>query len=76
MPDTYKYTFNVSASTGLTATISAFMAPSSDTAVRVVPAFGHGFAGGSFGMTAKAGVIYPIKCEQLKPTSNDMLGFN
>jgi hypothetical protein len=76
MPDTFKYTFNIPASTGLTATISAFMAPSSNTTVRVSPAFANGFVGGSFSMTALAGVIYPIKCDQLKPTTNDIVGFN
>lgn len=75
MPDTFKYTFNIP-TTGLTGTISAFMAPSADTAVRVSPAFANGFAGGSFNMTALAGVIYPIKCDQLKPTTNSMIGFN
>jgi len=76
MPDGYKYTFNVPATSGLTATISAFLAPSSNTTVQVFPAFDAGFAGGSFTMTALAGVIYPIKSSRLVPTSNNMVGFN
>ena len=76
MPDTFKYTFNIPATTGLTATISAFLAPSSSTSVKVFPAFDSGFAGGSFTMTANPGVIYPIKCSALVPTSNNMVGFN
>jgi hypothetical protein len=27
-------------------------------------------------MTANPGVIYPIKCSALVPTSNNMVGFN
>jgi hypothetical protein len=76
MPDTFKYTFNIPATSGLTGTVSAFLAPSSNTTVQVFPAFDSGFAGGSFSMTALAGVIYPIKSSRLVPTTNNMVGFN
>lgn len=76
MPDNFKYSFPITTS-GLTATISAFMAPvAGDTTVRVTPIFSSGLVGGSFNMTAKAGVVYPIKSSNLKPTTNSIIGFN
>ena len=70
MPDTYKQTFSIPA-TGLTASVSAFLAPTTNTTVQVFPSIGTDFS-----FTAIAGTIYPIKAKRIKPTTTAMIGFN
>ena len=71
MADAYSIAFPITTS-GYTGSVTAFLSPTSQS-VNFVPTKG---SSSTLTFTATAGVVYPIKCNYIKPASASVIALN
>ena len=72
MADAYGIGFSITTS-GYTGMVSGFISNTAQT-VNFVPIKGSN--GATIGLSANAGVLYPLKCSYVKPASATIIGLN
>jgi|LauGreDrversion4_2_1035121.scaffolds.fasta_scaffold229274_4 hypothetical protein len=72
MADAYGIGFSITTA-GYTGMVSGFISNATQT-VNIVPI--KGTNGSTIGLTANAGILYPLKCKHVKPASSPIIGLN
>ncbi len=70
--DSYGIGFSITTA-GYTGMVSGFISNTAQT-VNFVPI--KGTSGATIGLSANAGVLYPLKCKHIKPASGTIVGLN